>query len=147
MFWSFYKDQTLLLFYLLYWIYKLWPEIKNHLSIEESIGAAGSGEAYLCFSKEKSKGRKMTYSRDFNRFSLVGRFFNRGVDTKKHDISPNQSQTIFSTYVSISFLSVVPLMSCFQASWVSKMISVAYFLFLASPLKAKTFSGFPSGIL
>lgn len=89
----------------------------------------------------------MTYSRDFNRFSLVGRFFNRGVDTKKHDISPNQSQTIFSTYVSISFLSVVPLMSCFQASWVSKMISVAYFLFLASPLKAKTFSGFPSGIL
>ena len=27
-------------------IYKVWPEMKNHLSMEESIGAAGSGEAY-----------------------------------------------------------------------------------------------------
>ena len=34
-----------------------------------------------------------------------------------------------------------------QASWHSWMISVAYFLFFASPEKAKLFSGLPSGIL
>lgn len=31
-----------------------------------------------------------------------------------------------------------------QASWHSWMISVAYFLFLASPENANAFSGFPS---
>ena len=42
---------------------------------------------------------------------------------------------------------VSPLMRRRQASWVSWMISMAYFLFLASPEKANWFSGLPSGIL
>lgn len=49
--------------------------------------------------------------------------------------------------MSIEFLSALPEMRFFHASWHSAMISVAYFLFLASPEKAKVFSGLPSGIL
>jgi hypothetical protein len=30
----------------MHWIYKLWPEMKNHLSMEASMAAAGAGEAY-----------------------------------------------------------------------------------------------------
>jgi hypothetical protein len=80
--------------------------------------------------------------------------------------------TFILTYTEISALSDLPLIKPFQASLVSKTISVAYFytekkkreivnlsvtrhlgnnmqltLFLASPLKANTFSGLPSGIL
>src|SRR5579862_1111670 len=42
--------------------------------------------------------------------------------------------------------SVLPVMRRSQASLHSLMTSRAYFLFLHSPLKAKEFSGFPSGI-
>lgn len=49
--------------------------------------------------------------------------------------------------MSMSPLSHLPEMRFFHASWHSVMISVAYFLFLASPENAKVFSGLPSGIL
>lgn len=42
---------------------------------------------------------------------------------------------------------VLPVMSFSQASAHSRTMSVAYFLFLHSPVKANWFSGFPSGIL
>ena len=45
------------------------------------------------------------------------------------------------------FAGLSPMMSRRQASWHSWMISVAYFLFFASPENANAFSGFPSGIL
>ena len=51
------------------------------------------------------------------------------------------------THREISPGAVSPLMRRRQASWVSWIISMAYFLFLASPEKANWFSGLPSGIL
>ncbi len=56
-----------------------------------------------------------------------------------------------NTYMERSYEAVFaglwPEMSLRQASWHSWMISVAYFLFFASPEKANWFSGLPSGIL
>src|SRR5258708_38967417 len=52
------------------------------------------------------------------------------------------------TYIEISYEGVLaglsPRTRRLHASWHSCTISVAYFLFLASPEKAKAFSGFPS---
>jgi len=41
---------------------------------------------------------------------------------------------------------ILPVTNRCHASSHSWITSIAYFLFLASPLKAKTFSGLPSGI-
>lgn len=65
----------------------------------------------------------------------------------KSRMSRSEIQAFGGTHIEISPGGVSPLMRRRQASWVSWIISIAYFLFLASPEKANWFSGFPSGIL
>ena len=65
----------------------------------------------------------------------------------KSRMSGFEIQAFGGTHIEMSPGGVSPLMRRRQASWVSWIISIAYFLFLASPEKANWFSGFPSGIL
>lgn len=129
-------------------------EIWNHFETERKVSIMSKNEIRARTRWVDGCGREVRSGRDGNVGGVIPGGISRRVGVG--NIAAESGMSRFEiwafgggggTYVEISLAGVSPLMRRRQASWVSWMISMAYFLFLASPEKANWFSGFPSGIL
>ena len=121
-------------------------------SLDESIGAAG------CLESAGTALVSWVYPEDPSTVELVLRRRNKTIHISDPSCSRMGARGIVQcnavvcgTHMDKSYEAVLaatsPPTSFFHDSLVSWMISTAYFFDFASPEKAKTFSGLPSGIL
>ena len=124
----------------------------NHLETERKVSIVLCNWIWIERTRRVDGcGREVRGWREGKVFGVVSggesRRFGVGKVAAGTGMSKYEIKSFRKTYMEISPGAVSPLMRRRQASLVSWMISIAYFLFLASPEKANWFSGLPSGIL